>query len=119
MLSNETYRSLKAKVVARAEADRALWFARGNDSALPGMDQEVFAQAADADRLAWSDLVLEFEAIRRSTVALFEQLDDGAWARQGTASGNPVSVRALALMVAGHELHHLKLLEAKYLGIVR
>ena len=67
----------------------------------------------DARTLA--DLLDEFEAVRRSTVALLRPLDEEAWRRAGTASDNPFSVRALAHIIAGHELHHLKVLKAKYL----
>jgi hypothetical protein len=38
-----------------------------------------------------------------------------AWSRQGTANGQPVSVRALAYIIAGHTRHHLEVVEARYL----
>jgi hypothetical protein len=53
--------------------------------------------------------------VRRSTIFLFKHLDGEAWSRRGIASDNEVSVRALAFITAGHELHHLKILQTRYL----
>lgn len=40
----------------------------------------------------------------------------GAFARVGTASASPVSVRALVYIIAGHEHHHMESLQTVYLG---
>ena len=93
---------------------RALWFARGFDSALPSFDQEVAIAAAAADGRSWDSLVDEFAAIRRASVTFFASLPDEAWSRRGVASGNPFSVRALAYLTAGHVTHHLTGLRAHY-----
>lgn len=93
---------------------RALWFARGFEGPLPGFDQNVGVAAARADGQPWSDLVDEFQAIRAATLGLFRMLPDEAWARRGVASDKPVSVNALAYMVAGHVIHHVKVLREKY-----
>jgi hypothetical protein len=95
---------------------RALWFARGFASPLPGFDQNAGVAAARADDRPWSHLVDEFQALRTATLALFRMLPDEAWSRGGIASDKPVSVRALAYMVAGHVIHHMKVLEERYLG---
>jgi hypothetical protein len=34
--------------------------------------------------------------------------------RRGIANNNEISVRALAYITAGHELHHRRILEEKY-----
>ena len=56
----------------------------------------------------------EFIAVRRATLSLLRNLDEAAWMRRGVASNNQVTVRALAYMIAGHELHHRRILEEKY-----
>jgi DinB family protein len=60
------------------------------------------------------ELADEYASVRQSTVFLLKGLDDQAWARRGTANQSAVSVRALAFIMAGHELHHRRILKEKY-----
>jgi uncharacterized damage-inducible protein DinB len=94
---------------------RALWFARGFDSALPSFDQTVAAAGARADECSWDALVGEFRAVRAATVAFFRSLPPDAWARRGIASDSPFTVRALAYLAAGHVTHHARILRERYL----
>ena len=59
--------------------------------------------------------MLEYESIRNSTISLFENLSDEDQGRLGEASGSPVSSLALGYMIAGHEIHHIQLLNERYL----
>jgi hypothetical protein len=99
----------------RAFAFRALWFARGFDSPLPGYDQNVSAAGAEADRVSWADHVEEFRRVRLSTISLFRNMPADAWMRSGIASENPFTVRALAYIIAGHVEHHLAVVRERYL----
>jgi hypothetical protein len=99
----------------RAFAFRALWFGRDFHEALPSFDQNVSVNAAHADEYPWASHVAEFRDIRRATLALFRKLPDEAWGRSGVASGNVVSVRALAYIIAGHVEHHAAILQERYL----
>lgn len=99
----------------RIFAYRALWFARGYDSPLPGFDQEIAAANAGADQIPWATHVEEFRRIRLSTISLFRNMPAEAWSRQGIANDKPVTVRALAYVIAGHEAHHISVLRQKYL----
>jgi hypothetical protein len=63
-------------------------------------------------------LLEEFIAVRRATVLLFLNLDEAAWTRRGVANKNEVSVRALAYIIAGHELHHRRILGEKYFSSI-
>ncbi len=92
----------------RVFAYRALWFARDARTPLPGMDQEAFMAAVDFPSRPLADVVAEFVAVRRASLTLLRSLDAAAWARGGVADGNPVSVRALAYIIAGHEAHHAR-----------
>lgn len=94
---------------------RALWFARGEQSALPGMEPNPWVAITDANARAIGDLLAEFDHVRAASVGLFANLDTAAWQRRGTASGNVMSVRALAWIIAGHELHHNRSLREAYL----
>ncbi|MGH7682410.1 MAG: DinB family protein [Candidatus Eiseniibacteriota bacterium] len=95
---------------------RALRFARGDETALPGFDENLYAPQGQFGSRTLQNLTDELEIVRRSTVALFEGLPKDAAARKGTASNNPVSVQALAYIIAGHERHHVRILRERYLA---
>jgi hypothetical protein len=99
----------------RIFAYRALRFARGDRTPLPGFEQDDYVSGGDFDARTLSDLTDEFGHVRRATLALLRPLGEAEWRRTGTASDNEVSVRALAHIIAGHELHHLNVLRARYL----
>lgn len=98
----------------RIFALRALWVARGLTAPQPGFDQEATAAAANADAVAWPALRAEFARVRLASLSLFESLPAAAWRRRGIASGQEVSVRALAFIIAGHLDHHMAILRERY-----
>lgn len=102
----------------RIMAYRALRVARGDATPLPGFDEEAFAPQSGAEALSIAEIAAEWEAVRRATLALLHHLPDTAWLRRGQASGMPVSVRALAYIIAGHTAHHWDVLTERY-GIAR
>lgn len=94
---------------------RALRIARGDRTPQPGFDQDAYvADGAFASRTP-ADLAEELGALRRANLALFRGLDGERWRRSGVANGVPVSVRALAFILAGHAAHHLDVLRERYL----
>ncbi len=99
----------------RAFAFRALWFGRDFHEPLASFDQNISVNAARADEYSWASHVAEFRDIRRATLALFRKLPSEAWRRSGMASGNLVTVNALAYMIAGHLAHHVAILQERYL----
>lgn len=99
----------------RIFAARALRFSRNDPTPLPSFEQDDYVRNSDADKYPLRELVEELEAVRRSTVFFFQHLEDDAWMRSGTASGATVTVRALAFIIAGHELHHRAILQERYL----
>ena len=101
--------------VERVLSYRALRFARGDTTALPGFDENAYVPAAAFERRTLKSVVDEFLAIRWSTVALVESLTDEAAARSGTLGSGTMTVRALLYLIAGHELHHRALLRERYL----
>ncbi len=94
---------------------RALWFARGHESAMPSFEQDIAVSVAQSDAVSWARHVEEFREVRRATISFFRNLPQEAWDRSGVASGNPVTVRACAYIVAGHVAHHMAVLREKYL----
>ncbi|HEX8814248.1 MAG TPA: DinB family protein [Terriglobales bacterium] len=100
--------------VERVFAYRALTISRGDQTALPGFDENAWAENAPWGHRRMEDLIEEYIAVRRATISLFRNLDEAAWNRRGDANGHVVTVRALAYIIAGHELHHRHLLEERY-----
>lgn len=98
----------------RVMAYRALRIARGDATPLPGFDENAYAEAAGADARPLADLLDELAAVRTATLALVRALGADALARRGTANGQPVTVRALVFIVAGHAHHHARILAERY-----
>jgi len=98
----------------RIMAYRALRFSRGDRTPVPGFEQDDYVKLASSDDRSLQDLTAEFEFVRKANACMFRSLSAEAWQRKGVASGNEVSVRALAYIIAGHELHHLGVLRSCY-----
>jgi uncharacterized damage-inducible protein DinB len=99
----------------RAFAFRALWFGRGFSNPLASFDQNVAATGARANEYSWASHVADFRDVRQATLSFFRNLPTEGWSRKGVASGNSVTVRALAYIIAGHLSHHLAVLQERYL----
>jgi hypothetical protein len=93
---------------------RALRFARGDRKELAGFEENDYVPESGHATRSLDTLVAELESIREATIALFDHLPAEAWTRTGVANGNPVSVRALAWIIAGHDRHHRRILESRY-----
>ena len=100
--------------VERVMAYRALWIARADQTPLPGFDENAWVDNARFQSRTLDDLVEELEVVRASTAQLASHLDAEEFARRGTSNGNPMSVRALFYIIAGHERHHLALFRERY-----
>lgn len=93
---------------------RALCISRGEQQPLPGFDEKEYMANATFDAWKVGDLAEMYALGRRANIVMFRNLPDEAWTRRGIASDNPVSVRALAYIIVGHERHHLKVLRERY-----
>lgn len=111
-----TIRDIVGHVVdaERIFAYRALCLARGDSTPLPGFDESAYAAVSNASDRPLADLRAELLVVRESTALLFASFDDLAWMRLGNANGQPISVRALAWIAAGHALHHQRILRERY-----
>jgi hypothetical protein len=97
----------------RVQGYRALRFARGDQQELHGFEQDDYVREAHSDARSLADLLDEFEAVRNSTLALLKSFPEGIGQRSGVANGSPVTVRAMAYIIAGHTQHHYDLLMAR------
>jgi len=103
----------------RIFAYRALRISRADATPIEGFEQDDYVRNGPFARCPLADLIEDFIAVRRATLSLLRNLDEAAWSRRGIANKNEVTVRALAYIIAGHELHHRGILEEKYFAASR
>ena len=101
----------------RVFAYRALRIARADATAMEGFEQDDYVRNGPFAYRPLADLIEDYIAVRRATLSLLRNLDEAAWSRRGIANKNEVSVRGLAYIIAGHELHHRRILEEKYFAV--
>ena len=94
---------------------RALRVARGDKTPIEGFEQDDYVRDGNFGQRTLADLIEEFADVRVATVSFFRHLDAEAGLRRGVANKNEISARALAYIIAGHELHHRRVLKEKYL----
>ncbi|MDZ7681804.1 MAG: DinB family protein [Fodinibius sp.] len=98
----------------RIMAYRALCISRGEQTSLPGYDHEAYVKQADFDNRSLQNISTEYDALRNANISMFNSFNEQQVMRTGTANEVSVSVRALAYIIAGHERHHMNMLEEKY-----
>lgn len=103
----------------RIFAYRCLRIGRGDQTPLPGFDEEPYAAAAGADARVMADLLADWRAARSASLALFRSLPEAAWGNQGTASGRAITARCIPYLCAGHAAHHLAVVRERYLPALR
>ena len=94
---------------------RALSFARGEQAEIFGYDHNAYVNQAAAKQRSLKGLLEELKQLRVSTKDLFASFDDEMLKRKGKANGHELSVEEIRLIIIGHEMHHLKVIESKYL----
>lgn len=102
----------------RIMAYRALRFARADATSLPGFDQDLFVEAAHANRHSLPDLLAEYTLVRQTTILLFQSFDDEMLLRTGVGSGKILSPLALGFTVIGHAMHHARLIQERYVPLL-
>jgi len=100
----------------RIFAYRILRISRGDETPIEGFEQDDYIETSNANNRLFADLLDEFDHERRANLLLVKNLTEEASLRIGTASNNPVSVRALVYIMAGHVKHHVAILQERYLS---
>ena len=103
----------------RIFAYRALRISRGDRTPIEGFEQDDYVRNGPFGSAPLAEIVEDYIAVRRATLTLLRNLDEAAWMRRGVANKNEITVRALAYIIAGHELHHRRILEEKYFSASR
>ena len=94
---------------------RVLRFMRGDKTPLPGFDQDLYVSNLNAERRTKESIIEEYKAIRRSTIALFSNMNGKALYNKGIASDSLMSVAALGFIICGHQKHHRNVIRERYL----
>ncbi len=97
---------------------RAMCIARGEKASLPGFDENAYVNAASFNERSLYDLGHEFGAVREATIALFRYFTDAELDVKGVANNNPTTPRILLFMIAGHHIHHEKVLRERYAEVM-
>ena len=99
----------------RIFAYRALRISRNDPTPLPGFEENDYVENTDANSRSIQELLTELSAVRHSNLLLFKSFSNEQLTRMGTASNHPISVRALGFLIIGHQKHHQKVFQERYL----
>lgn len=94
---------------------RALSFARHDKNVLPGFEENEWAQNTQADKRKLRSILKEYAAVRNNTLELFSNMNKEMLNQKGVANGKEISVRALLFIIPGHELHHMRVMQERYI----
>lgn len=113
--------SLKEVIGHMADTERIMSYrllriARGDTTPLPGFEEQLFVSNAGFDRFTLGELLEDFQNVRKATLSLIRGLDETAWQRMGHYGGGEGSARSLGYIIAGHAIHHLNIINERYLA---
>jgi hypothetical protein len=94
---------------------RALSISRGDNQNLPGFDEELFAKNSNADGRSLADLISEYALVRSSSLILFKSFPQHTLSNKGFTNGNEISAETIGKLIVGHNLHHLNIINERYL----
>ncbi|MDD3722890.1 MAG: DinB family protein [Lutibacter sp.] len=94
---------------------RALRFSRNDATELQGFDENWYVENSNGNDRNFNNLLEEFTCTRRASISLFKSFTDEMLLLSGTANGSDLTVRALGFIIAGHQIHHLKIIKERYL----
>ncbi|MCH2042796.1 MAG: DinB family protein [Saprospiraceae bacterium] len=95
---------------------RALRIARGDKTSLPGFEQDDYVDVLDLENVPMNEILDEYKTVRHASISFIKRCGPKALLRIGQADNRPISVRAIACILIGHELHHIQVLEERYLS---
>jgi hypothetical protein len=112
--------SLKEVLGHMADVERVLSYhvlvvARGDTVSFTPFDKDLYMTNADFSRRDIQDILSDFSIVRQCTSSLIACLSNDAWMHTGTVLNHPTTARALAYIIAGHELHHQAIIKERYL----
>ncbi|SIS68893.1 DinB superfamily protein [Zobellia uliginosa] len=94
---------------------RALRFSRGDQTSLPGFDQDLYVLNSEVEKRSKESIIKEYRTVREATISLYRSFDPSILGREGLASSLPWSVALLGFVICGHQKHHRNILRERYL----
>ena len=95
---------------------RALRFSRSDNTELRGFDENAYVESCNANDRSMESLVEEFNTLRQATILMFDSVEEKVLEFKGRVEGNVMSVRAIGFICSGHVMHHLRVIEERYLS---
>ncbi|MDI1355921.1 MAG: DinB family protein [bacterium] len=99
----------------RIFAYRALRFARKDPQQVLSFEENDYAANAELSKRSVKNLLEEYEAVRKSSMYLFNNLSDSTLLLSGKMASGETSVLALGFIICGHATHHLQVIKERYL----
>jgi hypothetical protein len=97
---------------------RLLRVGRGDQTPLAGFEENDYVTGSQINMLPIRDILDDFIATRRATLTLIENMPNAAWVNIGFANGAKITAHAIAYIIAGHAIHHRKIITERYLSIL-
>lgn len=95
---------------------RMLRFSRKDtENSLPGFEENSYIENSNYTNAQFAELIEEYVYLRKSILLMLRGFSEEMWTRKGIASNNPVTVRAIAYILAGHTLHHISIIKERYM----
>lgn len=94
---------------------RALCFSRGDKTKLPSFEEDLYAANANLKNTDLNLLYEEFIAVREASILFFKQLEEKELQLKGSTALGDVTVLSIGYMICGHSLHHVEVIQKKYL----
>jgi len=94
---------------------RILAISRGDTASLPGFDENEYIKGIDVSKIEFKKLLKEYKAVRKATIFLLHHLTEEMYMKNGVANKTETSVQKLVYFMAGHEVHHMKVIKERYL----
>ena len=94
---------------------RALSIARGEKEGISGYDHNAYAKRGEANQRTLKSLLEEYKRLRASTIDLFKSFSSTAYVEEGSANGLKFTPEQIQYIIIGHELHHINVIQQRYL----
>lgn len=94
---------------------RSLCLARDHSMTLTPFDENVFAEHSNAVGRTFDSIIHEFRVIHEAGLALYSSISNKGMLSMGNFNGQAVNAALFGFLICGHRLHHLEVLQTRYL----
>jgi uncharacterized damage-inducible protein DinB len=98
---------------------RLLRIGRGDQTPLAGFNENDYVDSSQINRLPIKNVLDDFVATRKATITLIQNMPEETWDKKGVANSMEITTRAIAYIIVGHAIHHLKIINERYLPVLK